>query len=202
MARKATDLLDVFRFNSEDEQGAQKGKTRRQGGSGRESASRKAKSKSSRARASAKKAGPGGALSDGIHLSSRQLLLTSCAALLLLVLSFTLGLATGRPDGGTESPAPALNRQTQVVVRSSLPLVDPASRKQTDAGRIRRTLRTEFDVPDKGLRIWKDRGRLFLQLGPFRDEKQARSYLRRSGLDMAQINMEMPFFAPRFVAYP
>lgn len=190
MARKATDLLDVFRFNNEDGKDDHERKKRR-----------KAAATGTRKRKSARRAaGKSSGGFEGIHLSPRHLLLASCACVLLLVLSFTLGLATGRPSGSARQ-APALKRETPVVIRTKLPLIDPANSKPTDPKRIRRKLRHEHGIKDHHLRIWRDGSYLVLEVGPFQSEASARSYLRSSGLELAHINMEDPFRWPEILPY-
>ena len=193
MARKATDLLDVFRFNSED------------GHDNRDRKPRKTKTAArSSTRKPAKRSKPKSAASsfDGIHLGPRQLLLASSAGLLLLVLSFTLGLAAGRPDSGSEQAPSALARQSNfVAIRTEISLVDPATRKRTDPRKVRALLVKDFRVPSKNLRIFEEAGQLVLQVGPFRTEQAANDFRQRTGLEFARINMEEPFRWPSIVPY-
>ena len=193
MARKATDLLDVFRFSDDDGNDAHERKTRRKAARRAARAAKGAKRKGS---ASAK----GSTAFDGVHLSPRHLLLASCAGVLLLILSFTLGLATGRP-GETPTRAPGLQRDTMVLIRATLPVVDPTTRKATDPERIRRKLRLEYGIENRHLRIRKEDGQLILEVGPFRSEESATRYLRSSGLELAHLCMDDPFRWPVFVPY-
>jgi hypothetical protein len=185
MARKATDLLDVFRFNNEEEEGGHESKQRRKAAARAASAAGKTKA------ATARKKKSRGA-SDGITLSARQLLLASCAGVLLLVLSFTLGLATGSPSGSAPTEAP-LARQTLVMIRATVPLVDPASRQKADPERIRRQLMHEFPIKSQHLQIHEEGAHLVLEIGPFTSEQKADAFRRSTGLELAHINMQDPF---------
>ena len=92
MARRSTDLLEVFRAPREGESSPAG-----QGGSQAQDRRRAAR--------------PGGSLFEGLVLGPRQVLLASCVMVLLLVLAFTVGLGVGRrggPGGGGDAPlAPA-----------------------------------------------------------------------------------------------
>ena len=129
MARKATDLLDIFRFSGESSDG---------GG--------KPPAKKSRGGAKRKKAGKQKRSFDGIFLNGRQLLLASSALLLLLVLSFTLGLATGRPGGGGETSELARSSGTRLAIRARLPVVDPATRKAIRPAQVGERLTQDYGI--------------------------------------------------------
>jgi hypothetical protein len=178
MARKATDLLDVFRFSGEGEQDDAK-----------PSRQRRARKRANRGAGK----GAGRTRFEGIQLNPRQLLLASSALLLLLVLSFTLGLATGRPDAGSEASAALTRRSSQVAIRARLPMVDPATSKPATGEQVLAELARDFRIQRRNLRIRRDGQDWIVDVGPFSDEAEAQRYLRRSGLELAHIHMEDPF---------
>ena len=199
MARKATDLLDVFRFNSEGGQDGHESTSGRK--TGGRAASARSGGRGARTKKRPAKSKAAASSFDGIHLSPRQLLLASSACLLLLVLSFTLGLATGRP-GSVDPGTSALSRADSLVaIRATVDLVDPATRKKTDVRRIQKLLQTQFRVQPQHLRTYEEAGRLVLEVGPFRSEQQANEFRQRSGLEFAHINMTEPFRWPKIVPY-
>ncbi len=188
MARKATDLLDVFRFSSEDG-GGKRPKRRSRGNSKGGGGRSKGAKKKSRAKRTF----------EGIFLNARQLLLASSALMLLLVLSFVLGLATGR--GGEETPAIQRSHGALIAVRARLPVVDPATRRSVRPSAVEKRLSQDYEIPSRNIRIQRDGTELVIEIGPFHSEAQAKRFIERSGLDMAHIHMENPFRYAEFVPY-
>ena len=115
MARKATDLLDVFRYGEGDD-----GEGRAAGG---RTASKARPSKGSR-RAARKRAG-----FDGMILTRRQVILGASVCCLLVALSFVLGLSAGSPGGDTPAASRTTPAGAGIIVRGQLPAMDPASQR-------------------------------------------------------------------------
>ena len=115
MARRADDLLSIFDPNRSSGDGSGTGKRK----------------KPSQRRSSSKKRG-----FQGLYLTAKQVWLGGSAALLLLLLTFVLGLAVGRPGGG-DDPSPALSRTTEahVMVRADFPAQNPNTQKAHHAAR-------------------------------------------------------------------
>lgn len=188
MARKATDLLEVFRISREAAEAAAAAKPSRK-----------------KPRASRKGADPQGDPTpekprfEGLWLNRRQLLLVSSALMLLVALSFTLGLAKGRSGAGGQPTT--LHRATpgQLAIRARLPGIDPATSRKVDPEAVLRELAREFRIQRANLRIRSEGADLVIEVGPFTSAEEARSYLRGSGLEMAHLHMEDPFRFARIV---
>ena len=187
MARKATDLLDVFRFGGDSEAEDQR------------RAASKPKARAERAKAKAESRERG---FDGLILSKRQLLLTGSAMMLLLVLSFVIGLSAGRPG----APTPAARRDATVgaeslMIRGTMSVLDPATRRPVDPDDVRRVLQTQHQVPAANIHVHAEGGSLLIDIGPFKTEERARAYLERMELDLARIQGADPFLRPRILPY-
>jgi hypothetical protein len=187
MARKATDLLDVFRFSSE--------------GGGDDSGSAPKKRRPSRKQAAKKKGGGGRrkARFEGIALNRRQVVLASSAIGLLLILSFFLGLAAGG-SGGDDTDA-ALERRAarRYVIRAFVPLVDPAARKPADPVRLARNIARDYGIDPRNLRARRRGADIAIDIGPFPSRDEARRWLERSGLELCRIHMQDPFRFPEYI---
>ena len=186
MARKATDLLDVFRFSGDGGDGE---------GGGRRAPSRKKNSaKQAVARRKPRRR------FEGITLNRRQVWLASSAIGLLLLLSFFLGLATGSP--GADDSNPALERRVakRFWLRARLPYVDPTTSKPADVPRIAKVLTEDYRIRRQNVRMRRAGGELVIDIGPFPSRAEARSWLERSGLELWRIHMQDPFRFPEYVA--
>jgi len=196
MARKATDLLDVFRFADESEDDQAQRDDRR----GRKRAPKERPAKRAAAAPSRRGAeGRGGA--EGLQVNRRQLVFGSSAIVLLLVLSFVLGLSTGRsrtPTGGA-----AIQRQVprRIAIRGELPRLDPATQQPVEPAEVARLLKRDFGLDAKHLRVEPRDGFLVIDVGPFNSEEAAARYLRDSGLELLHLHMDAPFRAPKFAAW-
>jgi hypothetical protein len=174
MGRRSTDLLDVFRPG---------------GGSGSEPR-REASAKKPRAPKSPR------APFEGMFLGPRQLILGGSVAVLLLVLSFTVGLGVGRQAGRAgESPAPpSLRRETTVwVVRGSLDRVDAATSTELSEERVLEEMGRRFPwLPRERVRLDAAGGSIAITVGPFRDEREAEGFLA-TRLRSARLWSKFPF---------
>jgi hypothetical protein len=195
MARKATDLLDVFRYGGgDDDDDRAGGKPARRARTPR----RRKRSGASR-REPAPRERPG---FQGLILSRRQLVLAGSAMLLLLVLTFVVGVSAGRPSrtqGGR-----ALNRtalRDMLMVRGTMPALDRATRKEVDLREVRRILEERHHVPPANLRIHVEHGLVRIDIGPFRSERRAREYVERTQLDTAHLFGADPFLRPQILPF-
>jgi hypothetical protein len=155
MGRRSTDLLDVFRPG---------------GGSGSEP---RRETPAKKARAPKSPRTP----FEGLFLGPRQLVLGGSVAVLLLVLSFTVGLGVGRKAGraGDGAAPTALLRTTTIwVVRGSLDRVDPTGAEITE-DRVREEMARRF--PWISHRIDASGSTIVVTAGPFRDEREAATVL-------------------------
>ncbi len=191
MARKATDLLDVFRFGDDD---GDENSKRDSGRGGRRVPKERKPKKAPRARSQSEE--------DVLQLNRRQILLGSSAVVLLLVLSFVLGLSAGR-SGPSEDDTKIERRSGRdlIAIRGDLPLLDKATRKSIDPAQIAGVLKRDYGLKRKNIHMYRVSGRLVIDIGPFHSETQAKSYLRKSGLKMLHIHMEDPFRWPEFSAW-
>jgi hypothetical protein len=175
MGRRSTDLLDVFRPG---------------GGSGAEPRREPAK----KVRAPRSPRTP----FEGFFLGPRQLILGSSVVVLLLVLSFTVGLGVGRKAGrGTDGVAPALSHATQTrtiwVVRGSLDRVDAATSTELSEERVLEEMGRRFPwLPRERVRLDVSGGSIALTVGPFRDEREAATFLE-TRLRSARLWSKFPF---------
>ncbi len=195
MARKATDLLDVFRFGDED--GDER--TRHDTARGNRRASPKKK------RRDAREAGQrrGRWRVESLQLGRRQILLACSAVALLLMLSFVLGLSTGRAGQGATPGQAALHRKTPayLVIRGTLPLLDPTTRKPILPSHVADILKRDYGLRRGQLQMHRADGQLVIDVGPFPSEAGAREYLRKSGLEMMHLYMKDPFRWPEYAPW-
>lgn len=181
MARKSTDLLDVFRAE-------------------------KRVAENAASRPATKAAREKGAF-QGLLLLPRQLLLGGSVMMLLLVFAFVLGLTVGKR--GAESDAAALSAQARRAADADrrglfavgrVPLMDPVRQSANEPGRIFSDLVTVRGVDEKRVWIRDDATRQHLQvlIGPFTDKAQAAEYLQRTNLVVARLGGVHAFVSPEF----
>lgn len=188
MARKATDLLDVFRF-----------------GGGEEDDERESTRPAGRKRRKPPPKAAGGARAkkktrfEGIALNRRQVWLASSAIGLLLILSFFLGLATGGSGAGEDARALERRVPRRYAIRGRVPLLDPKTHRPADAARVARTLSSDYRIHASNLRVRRLGADLVIDIGPFPSRDDARSWLERSGLELWRIHLEDPFRFPEYV---
>ncbi|MHC5010923.1 MAG: hypothetical protein ACYTG6_08240 [Planctomycetota bacterium] len=182
MGRKATDLLDVFRQAS--------GEPSTGGREPRRGASRPKKAPKQRRRF------------EGVFLAPRQVLLGSAVLLLLVVLSFTVGVGFGRSGGGGDA-APALSRTTQWYIRGSLKEVDAIRGTVVDPAEVAEDLADMHQVPRERVSVrTKPDGGVFVFVGPFASEAQARRYFGEMALGPARVRGGVPFRRAEYISVP
>ncbi len=187
MARKATDLLDVFRAEHPAAGGA---------GSARPK----------------ERAAPAKRDFAGMVLLPRQILLGSAVVVLLLVFTFVLGLSVGRSDGSGEgvagakdlsrvSPRDAQARLTYVEAR--VPYMDPARHVANDPATLRDSLVRTRGVSADHIWIADDVAaqRLRVVIGPFRGSEEGVEFLRRYGLLTFKLGGVLPWKSPDYPSY-
>lgn len=176
MARRTTDLLDVFRAETP--------------APGRAAT-----------HAAAKAAGPKRRF-EGLFLFPRQLLLGSCVVVLLLVFTFVLGLSMGRRGaaGGSSAlqasaPRAAESNERRHYAVGRVPHVDAARQARIDPAALRDRLVENYGVPRE--RIWilndADARQWQVVLGPFANEHQATEFLFDHTLIKARLGSGAPF---------
>ena len=186
MAKKATDMLDVFRL-----------------GSAESAPSRKRRSSAKQSRPAARRASSS---ADGIQLGGRQLLLASCVGVLLIVLAFTVGLGVGRR--GLTTGGPQLNRPTAIAdhywIRGQLPGHDRLIDAPVNPSDVVRELQQVHKIPH-GLvairRLPKD-GALEIDVGPFPSKTDAEAFRSARSMKMIRLPTGSPFRFAEVVAVP
>jgi hypothetical protein len=187
MARKATDLLDVFRFS--DDGGDDDSHSDRGRGASKARKPKKKETAKPRQRV------------QGLILNRRQIVLGSSAIALLLVLSFVLGLSTGRSGPATQPTKIERRTATRFAIRGSLPLLDKATQKAIEPKAVAAILKRDYGLDRDHLQLGKADGRLIIDVGPFRSERAAREWLESSNLEMLHLFMEDPFRWPEYVPW-
>jgi len=189
MARKATDLLDVFRYGGGDDD-ADRSRTA--------STPRARKARTPKApKAPAKRRA-----FEGLILSKRQLILTGSAMLLLVVLSFVIGLSAGRPGSGRTDPAAQRTTgATMLMIRGAMPSLDPATRRPIDPSEVLQVLARDYHLSARYVTVKVSEGQILIDIGPFRSEQRARMYMERAQVDVIRIHGADPFLRPRILPY-
>jgi|GEM_PF-5216020 len=190
MARKATDLLDVFR--AEHPAPARGGAKSKEGST------------------------PAKRGFAGMVLLPRQLLLGSAVVLLLLVFTFVLGLKVGSRDGsdpqtlagarsgGSLSAVNTRDTQTKYTyVEARVPYMDPARHVANDPAILRASLVRTRGVPPELIWITDDitAQRLRVLLGPFTNSEKGVEFLRRYGLLTFKLGGVLPWKNPDYPVY-
>jgi hypothetical protein len=183
MARRTTDLLDVFRDRGTGRSGKPE-----------EPAQPKAPKKPF----------------EGMFLLPRQLLLGSSVVVLLLVFAFVLGLSMGRRGGNSTQALQANTARAQeaesntpgVYVLGRVPVTNPGGLKRNEPTAIRDMLTADRFGVDPA-RLWiaadpNDAQQWILTVGPFANKKQAADYLMSHRLTTARIGGALPFERPGY----
>ncbi len=186
MAKKATDLLDVFRLGSA------------------ENASRAARSSASRKRKPSKRRS--GPPEEGIQLGGRQLLLASCIGVLLIVLAFTVGLGVGRR--GVMDTGPSLSRGTPASnvywIRGTLPTHDHVMNGPVIPGEVVRELYEWHKIHPDRVRISLGPKKSLLQIdvGPFPTAAAAEAFHKDQNMKVIRLRHGSPFRFESVLAEP
>jgi hypothetical protein len=174
MARKATDLLDVFRP-----------------GGGGEGGSRPARPRPARAGAKMKQTGRG--RFEGLVLTGRQIVLGSSVLVLLLVLSFTVGVGFGR--GSRHATADrGLQATTAWYIRGRLTARDPLKGTPVVPKTVIDDLVGQYQL-DRRLvsTLPRSDGGIWVFIGPFASEAEARRQFLDQGFEVAHVDGGTPF---------
>jgi hypothetical protein len=186
MARKATDLLDVFRFSSDAPKGSKKDKR-----------AEKRRERSEASPGSPTQTRAPRARFEGIFLPPRQMLLGGSVLVLLLALSFTVGLGVGRSSASPTAPdasGPSLRRETYAwALRGEIPKMDVARAEAPTETRIVRELGRKYGVPSDKLRVDAKGDPVVIWVGPFETEEAATAFLAARNLGTARLWSAAPF---------
>ncbi len=187
MARRATDMLDVFRAEHPAP------------GDGARSKERAAPAKRG---------------FSGLVLLPRQILLCSAVVLLLLTFTFVLGLSVGRRDGSGDVAGGAggqsLSRDNPrgpqarlIYVEARVPYMDPARHVANDPATLVENLVRTRGVSRDHIWITDDIAaqRLRVLIGPFPGSEEGVEYLRKSGLLTYKLGGVLPWKNPDYPAY-
>jgi hypothetical protein len=130
---------------------------------------------------------------EGVFLGPRQVLLGSSVVVLLLVLSFTVGIGVGR-SGERSGVAPSLERETAVwVLRGRLGAMDFARAETLDAEGIARELESKYGVPRRMVRVDGTGEPIWVTIGSFRTREEAQRFLTEHRLATARLGSAAPF---------
>ena len=180
MAKRTTDLLEVFQAKQGGGAARGGGKPRGRGG-GTSRKSRAAKKRAS---------------FDGVYLNSRQVLLVSCVLVLLLVLSFTVGLGVGR-QGDPSPGGPALSRPSAAVggwyIRGKMPRHHTLSGRPIDPDKVHQELVSRHGFRGSDIRVDESGDHYAVWFGPFSTESKARELLERRSLEALPVLGDWPF---------
>lgn len=186
MPRRSTDLLDIFRRPDEPEQGAQR--------SGRTPARRETTPAKAKAPRPARSDGP------GLTLTRRQVVLSASAVGLLVVLGFTLGLATGRSHGRTDaSLARAERAAPQVFLQGRIDAMDPQTLRPVDPTAVLKELVSRYGLPAAHVDVRREDSDVVIEIGPFASRERAEAYAKANKLDLITLFLSAPF---RWPSYP
>jgi hypothetical protein len=180
MRRKTTDLLDVFRVRPAPSGGS-------------EGEGKVIKSSASK---------PARAPFEGVALSPRQMLLGGCVMVLLLVLSFTVGIGVGK-SGGSSGATPSLQRDASigVVIRGRVPRMDPLRQRENTPKAMKKVL-VDFGIPESLVEAKVEGESILLVVGPFRDRDEAWRFYAAKGLKVLRPGGGAPFKDPAFAQGP
>lgn len=204
MARKASDLLDVFRLKPADPEGddaaSRKAASRKSGSRKERKAAKTGRGSSSSGSSSKRRRSGGGAGDEVVSVSRRQLVYAGSVVVLLMALSFTLGVSMSGDSGAQ----PALKKETPkhwyivgYVSKTSL-LAD----KKVDIRKAATELFHRFGVSRKLLMIHDLGTRYRMRLGPFDSKDEGYRYAERYQLSGFNHAGEAPFFPPELTQKP
>ncbi|MGE0190970.1 MAG: hypothetical protein AB7T63_02910 [Planctomycetota bacterium] len=186
MTRRNNDLLSIFDANAQAERKA------------RAQTARAAAARGAAPRASG---GRGAGGFTGLWLSPRHVVVASCVVTLLLVLSFFVGLAAGRPGTG---PAPALQRNTAttpaggVILKLTVAAVDITTGRPVRAGDVRQAL-ARYGLDERNVRgVSLEDGQWVVRAGPFPSERAVDAWIEAQRLSGAEVCGSTPFHRRSF----
>lgn len=218
MARKANDLLDIFRYQPDDADEAgggkrgnqsprrspkQGGKTGKGNSGARNAASgTRASKKAARGKRVARR--PDG---DGyrLDLTHRHVVLGGSVLALLLVLSFTLGLAAGRGKEGSSDEV-SLQRSAarghSYYVSGTIPNILPSTGQRVRGKRIQQDLMEDFLLERSRFRIFSGKDEWRITVGPFASDADARRFVAHQGMEKWYVAAYAPFRAFEIIRVP
>lgn len=216
MARKANDLLDIFRYQPEGADEADGGarekkrqrrdpnKGRSAGGGTRTGSAGSGRGSKKAARAKRVARRPGG---DGyrLDLTQRHVVLGGSVLALLLVLSFTLGLAAGRgKDGGSEevSLQRSAARGHSFYVSGTIPNILPSTGQRVRGKRIQQELMEDFLLERSRFKIFSGKNEWRITVGPFASDADARRFVAHQGMEKWYVAAYAPFRAYEILRVP
>ena len=186
MTRRNNDLLSIFDANAQAERKAR-------AAAARVSSTRPA---GKRASGSGKSVG-----FTGLWLSPRHVVVASCVLTLLLVLSFFVGMAAGRPGSGA---APALQRNASspraqgVILKLTVAAMDISTGRPVQAGDVRTAL-ARYGLGTQHVRgVTLEDGQWIVRAGPFPSEQAVDEWIQSQHLGGAQVCGSTPFHRRAF----
>lgn len=189
MTRRNNDLLSIFDANAQAERKA------------RAAAARVATTRSAGKHARGSKGSGGSGGFTGLWLSPRHVVVASCVLTLLLVLSFFVGMAAGRPGSG---PAPALQRNAAspraqgVILKLTVAAMDITTGRPVKAGDVREAL-ARYGLGTQHVRgVTLEDGQWIVRAGPFPSEQAVDDWIQAQRLGGAQVCGSTPFHRRAF----
>ncbi len=184
MAKRANDLLDVFRLAS---------------GQGDGSAPRGRGRRKATPRARKKKA------ADGVFLQPRQVVLLSSTVVLLVVLAFAAGLGYGRrgSSGIALQRRSAHDANIAWWIRGKLRSKDDLTGHAIAPEAVIRELLSRYNIAEDYVRVVpEDSERLAIFLGPFSSEAKAHAYYEAQRLGTLRLRWGSPFYRAAYQQGP
>ncbi|MDJ0975858.1 MAG: hypothetical protein QNJ98_15465 [Planctomycetota bacterium] len=173
MARKASDLLDVFRLRPESSGGDSSPKRKASGRGSKASKQPKRKKTTRTSRPS----------EVVLSLTRRQMMYAGCVGVLLMALSFTLGVTLGGGNGDDDGPALRRDAPIEWYILGELPMRSEPAAREVDVQRAAVKLRHELGVAVDKLKLSKTQTHYRLWIGPFESRDDAFRYHETYQLD-------------------
>ncbi len=174
MARKASDLLDVFRLRPESSGSSS---------SSKRTPDRKPDRKPKKTKPKAKKKPRARSAGDVVlSLSRRQMMYAGCVGVLLMALSFTLGVSLAGDDSSAAHPLRRETAPTFYIV-GELPLEAVLADRRVDIQAAARKLREQSGVARDKIHLSRRGDRYRIWIGPFESKRAAFEYHESYQLD-------------------